>query len=511
MLFNSYIFLFVFLPMTLAGYFYLGQKYSKTAAIKWLALASFFFYGWWNPRFIFLLILTIVFNFAVGFWLTHHPGRKSILFLSVALDLLVLGYFKYANFFIDNINMLFSSSLIIDKIILPLGISFFTFTQIAYLVDAYKGQTREYSITNYVLFVTFFPHLIAGPILHHKEMMSQFEDKHILAINHRNLAVGLTVFILGLFKKVILADGLSRYVTLLFGAATSGLDLSFFEAWSAALGYTLQLYFDFSGYSDMAIGLALMFNLRLPINFLSPYKSVNIIEFWRRWHMTLSRFLRDYLYIPLGGNRKGKIRRYVNLMITMVLGGLWHGASWNFVIWGALHGFYLVVNHAWRAFLNRMGMDVIPTSSKVFWGRLITFVVVVVAWVPFRAANISSSFSIIKGMFGFNGVSLPLAAKHLLGAKITGIEFAGFFPSVKVISPLNAFLWIGILLMIVLFVPSTQEIMAAYEPAIGISKNMAPRFPRWSPVLLWAFVLGTMATACFLSLRQVSEFLYFQF
>ena len=291
---------------------------------------------------------------------------------------------------------------------LPLGISFFTFQKIAYLVDAYRGEVRAGGFLSFALFVTFFPQLIAGPIVHHSEVIPQFGQKSTYRPNLDNLSMGIGIFVLGLAKKTVLADSIATYATPVFRAAQAGADPTLFEAWGGALAYTFQLYFDFSGYSDMAIGLALMFNIRLPINFNSPYKATNIIDFWRRWHITLSRFLRDYLYIPLGGNRHGVARRYANLMLTMLLGGLWHGAGWTFIVWGGLHGIFLVINHFWHA----LGVGSATTSgarpgSDGSAARTITFLAVMVAWVFFRAEDFDAATRILAGMAGLNGVQLP--------------------------------------------------------------------------------------------------------
>ena len=347
-----------------------------------------FFYGWWNPVYLGLILGSILFNYAVGFSLLGRP-HKLTLFLGVAGNLGVLGYFKYANFFIDNINALTSNDIILEQIILPLGISFFTFQQITYLVDAYRGETREYNFLHYCLFVVFFPQLIAGPIVHHKEMLPQFAKDALYGLKSRNLAVGFTIFIIGLFKKVVLADGIAVHATSVFAGAEHGVYLTFFEAWGGALAYSFQLYFDFSGYSDMAIGLARMFGIRLPLNFNSPFKATSIIDFWRRWHITLSRFLRDYLYIPLGGNRKGEARRFTNLMIAMLLGGLWHGAGWNFVLFGLAHGTYIVICGAWVKVKKNISDNSVIKSTVVAnsIGRVITFLAVVLAFVPFRAES----------------------------------------------------------------------------------------------------------------------------
>ncbi|HIE55101.1 MAG TPA: MBOAT family protein, partial [Chromatiaceae bacterium] len=353
MLFNSYIFILVFLPLTLVVYFAMGRLGYSRAAIAWLVGASLFFYGWWNPAYLGLILFSILFNYTAGVVMTRIPGeegqrKKLVLAFGIAINLGLLGYYKYANFFVDSVSYLTGIEWHIETIVLPLAISFFTFQQIAYLVDAYKGETHEYNLLHYCLFVTFFPQLIAGPIVHHKEMLPQFMRDAVYRMRHQDLAIGITIFLVGLFKKVVIADGFASNATPVFQAADAGEVIGFLSAWTGVFSYTMQLYFDFSGYSDMAIGIGRMFGIKLPINFNSPYQALNIIDFWRRWHITLSRFLRDYLYIPLGGNRKGPARRHVNMMVTMLLGGLWHGAGWNFVIWGGLHGSYLVVNHFWR-------------------------------------------------------------------------------------------------------------------------------------------------------------------
>lgn len=349
MLFNSYAFIFAYIPLVFLGYFTLGRRSHRLAAL-WLASASIFFYGWWDARFIGLLLGSIAFNYSAGYALARRsPTRpRALLGIAIGMNLGLLGYFKYFNFFLDNLNALTDAHFENPPILLPLGISFFTFTQIAFLVDAYQGKAKEFNFVHYTLFVTYFPHLIAGPILHHKEMMPQFAAAAGCRWNARNIAVGGSIFIIGLAKKILLADALAEFATPIFSAVHDGGQPMLIEAWIAALAYTLQLYFDFSAYSDMAIGLSLLFNVRLPANFESPYKSTSIIEFWRRWHISLSRFLRDYLYIPLGGNRKGPLRRYLNLLATMLLGGLWHGAGWPFIVWGGLHGCYLAINQLSR-------------------------------------------------------------------------------------------------------------------------------------------------------------------
>src|SRR5437868_11510273 len=385
MLFNSYSFIFAFLPIALAGYFLLA-RFGNFAAVIWLTLASLAFYALSNWQFVSLLLGSIAFNYFIGLALiTSKLGpaaRRAVLTIGVGGDLLVLGFFKYAGFFAANLNAVFSTGLMLN-ILLPVGISFYTFTQIAFLVDAYRGNVARYALPHYALFVTYFPHLIAGPILHHKDMILQFERAAARRPDPHLILCGLIIFGIGLFKKTCLADGIQPLVSLAFGPNAPTFD----QAWIGALAYPFQLYFDFSGYSDMAIGISLMFGIFLPLNFNSPYKATSIIDFWRRWHMTLSQFLRDYLYIPLGGNRRGPALRYVNLMITMLLGGLWHGAAWTFVVWGALHGVYLCTNHAW----NNYGPAVAPRFARLtnLAAFILTFLSVVVAWVFFRADSLS--------------------------------------------------------------------------------------------------------------------------
>jgi len=373
-LFNSYAFLFVFLPATLLV-FMAARRGGPGLALGALTLASLGFYGWWDPRFLALLLGSAVANFAFGRALMARPAdaRRPWLVAGVVFNLGLLGWFKYAGFLSANLAALGAPTPVLD-IVLPVGISFFTFQQIAYLVDVSRGLSDRYGFRDYLLFVAFFPQLIAGPIVHHREMMPQLLTGR--GPRAEDFAIGATLFAAGLFKKVVLADSLAPFASPVFAAADAGLAVTTAEAWGAALAYALQLYFDFSGYSDMALGLARLFGVRLPINFDSPYQATSLIDFWRRWHMTLSRFLRDYLYIPLGGNRQGPARRWVNLMITMALGGLWHGAGWGFLIWGLIHGAGLAANHAWRSAAPRLGLGAL--AANPWAARLATFAVVVV-------------------------------------------------------------------------------------------------------------------------------------
>ena len=515
MLFNSHAFIFLFLPLTLLVFFALGRFSAKLAA-GWLAAASLFFYGWWSPAYVALLLVSILFNFTAGSAIVRAAADarycKRLLTAAIIANLALLAYYKYANFFVANYNAVTGAGLGIAEVVLPLGISFFTFTQIAFLVDAYQGKVREYNLVHYGLFVTYFPHLIAGPILHHGEMMPQFAHREIYRPQYDLIAAGLTLFVLGLAKKVLIADGVAPYVGPVFDAPGAGVTLTFLEAWCGALAYTFKLYFDFSGYSDMAIGLSLLFGVRLPVNFHSPYKAVNVIDFWRRWHMTLSRFLRDYLYVPLGGNRKSRVRRYTNLLLTMLLGGLWHGAGWTFVLWGALHGVYLVINHGWREFRRRLGHNLHRSTP---WGRragcLVTFIAVVIGWVLFRAPDIETAIAILRAMAGFNGLVLPeswLAKTGGLGAILAalGVDF-GATPAMTRTGVLH---WIWVLLLVVWLAPNTQQIMAAAKPALGVPEE-GPSPIRWRVALPWAAVTLGLMLAVIVNLGRHSEFLYFQF
>jgi len=410
LLFNSYEFIFAFLPIAFFIYFYLLNKRLIVVSKGFLVFASLFFYSWWNIAYLSLILISIFFNYVVGYSLAKSSDenkkglnksffKKLILIFGIIANLSLLGYFKYADFFIENFNLATSSNVSLLNLVLPLGISFFTFQQIAYLVDSYRGETKDYDFLSYALFVTFFPQLIAGPIIHHKEMMPQFSSTWNMVKNYKNIALGLFIFSIGLFKKVVIADTFAVWATAGFDNATT---LNLIEAWATSLSYTFQLYFDFSGYTDMAIGIALLFNIKLPINFNSPYKATNIQDFWRRWHITLSRFLRDYVYISLGGNKKGSFRTYSNLLATFVIGGLWHGAGWTFVFWGFLHGMALIIHRVWSNLGFRM-------NTILAW--FITFNFVNIAWIFFRAKEWDDAIKVLKGMFIFdvNSINFSIA------------------------------------------------------------------------------------------------------
>ena len=519
MLFNSYLFIFLFLPITLFGFHLLGSRGDHNLSLGWLIVASLIFYAWWNPLYVVLIIASILFNFSVALFL-QKKSNKVLLAFGIIVNITLLVYYKYANFFVENLNVLMKGDLVFENVILPLAISFFTFQQITYLVDTYRQEIRESSFLHYTLFVVFFPQLIAGPIVHHKEMMPQFLKDSMYKLRLKNLTIGFTIFFIGLFKKVVLADGISIHANSVFQAAELGAELTFFEAWGGVLAYSLQLYFDFSGYSDMAIGLARMFGVILPINFFSPYKSSSVIEFWRRWHITLSRFLRNSVYIPLGGNRLGLPRRYINLSLTMILGGIWHGAGWTFIIWGALHGFYLIINHGWLWFKNKIIKTNLNTSSSIgsTFGLLITFFFISIAWVVFRAESISGAIRVYEGMFMFNGISIP--------PSLQGMEkiILDVFPGLPIISGgLGSFgsatgiIKIILLLFIAFKLPNSLEWLQNFNPALGIEKyisNFENKLKlRWKASKLDSLVLAIMIYISFIymSFENVNEFLYFNF
>lgn len=497
MLFNSYSFIFLFLPLTFYFYYFLGRLGKNRIAIGWLVGASLFFYGWWNPIYLYLIITSIIINFFLGSLiiksenLANNRG-KNFLILGVSFNLALLGYFKYRNFFIENLNPLLQDPFSTVQIALPLAISFFTFQQIAFLVDAHRGEIKENNFLNYCLFVTFFPQLIAGPIVRFREMMPQYTSGLASRINQENIAAGLMIFFIGLFKKVVIADGIALYSTPVFDVASKGIALTFYESWSGALSYTFQLYFDFSGYSDMAIGMILLFGFRLPLNFNSPYKAENIIDFWRRWHITLAHFLRDYLYIPLGGNQKGRGRQFANILLTMLLGGLWHGAGWTFVLWGGLHGLCLAINHSWQNFRHAHWTE--QNQHSWFWSALskfITFIIVVFLWVLFRAENLDVALSIWKSMTGMNDQYVDIATNIKLGKG-------------RLI----------VLLIVVWFMPNTQQIFSKFKVALTDQKPRSDwlmPWLRWEPNKYWAVIIAILSIVSVLSLTRPSEFLYFQF
>ena len=479
MLFNSYAFVLAFLPAVVLGYFAIA-RFSALGANAFLAGSSLFFYAWWRLDFLWILLASVAVNYVIGHRLSRDAaaGRngKDALVLGIVFNLGLLGYFKYSDFFIANVNAVAGSDWPLLHVALPLGISFFTFTQIAYLVDAWKGKAAEYSATNYVLFVTFFPHLLAGPIIHHREMMPQFADPRLKRPDWENLARGLALFALGLAKKVLVADTLAPWANAGFAQAHS---LTFADAWITMLAYVMQLVFDFSGYTDMALGVALMLNIRLPINFDSPYRSQDIQEFWRRWHITLSRFLRDYVYIPLGGNRGGEARMLALFVITFAIGGFWHGAAWTYVIWGTLHGVALVVVHLWRK-LRR------PLPRPV--AIAVTFLFVSAALVVFRAPSLADAGAILASVAGLHGWSFALTVPQWIGL----VHPATFAERSSDLATLAVFA----LALVLTFTPRN-------------STDIARSFALRSPAPRYAF--GALLALGLVFIENASEFIYFIF
>jgi alginate O-acetyltransferase complex protein AlgI len=481
MLFNSYAYIFCFLPLIFIVYFFLNRKKLTLAAKIWLTLSSFFFYGYWNPIYLPLIAGSILFNYAVGSALLKFRKNSPLLIIGVIGNLGLLIYFKYMDFFITNLNTLTVLNLPLLHIVLPIGISFFTFTQIAYLVDTYKGSAQEYSLINYTLFVTFFPHLLAGPIIHHKEIMPQFDYRRNKVLNYRHLAQGLFLFSLGLFKKVIIADTLATWANNGFDYAAT---LTFLEAWVTSLSFTLQLYFDFSGYTDMALGSSLLFNIKLPINFNSPYKALSVQDFWRRWHITLSRFMRDYVYIPLGGNRVSEPHLLFNILLTFLLVGLWHGAGWTFVLWGLLHGGALILERLWRK-------THVNLPRPLSW--FLTFSFVNAAWVFFRARTFTDAIKVLTGMCGMNGIVLPEILSHTLsGLRDLGLEFGLSLRNIE--GDIKTPLMIIVFLFLSLLYKNSDEMVAGVRPN-----------------LLNLVIFCTVILSSILYLSPYSEYLYFRF
>jgi alginate O-acetyltransferase complex protein AlgI len=551
MLFNSYEFIFLYLPVVVAG-FYALNSLNRTAAIIWLGGASLFFYGYWNWRFVPLLIGSVVFNYGMGILLMRGDNQISsrrrlfIVLFAVGVNLAALAYFKYANFLVDNLNLALPHPLVISAIILPLGISFFTFTQIAFLIDTYVREAREPRFSNYLLFVTYFPHLIAGPILHHTEMMPQFERRESGSISE-NIAIGLSIFVIGLFKKVVIADSVAAFAAPGFDGVHDGAMLSLIEAWSAPIAYTFQLYFDFSGYSDMAIGLSQMFGIRLPLNFDSPLKARSIIEFWQRWHMTLTRYLRLYLYTPIttkimswriahGYGISGKDTRSLSgftamvavpLFYTMGLAGIWHGAGLQFLVFGLLHAAYLTVNHGWRTFRHLSRPSPAVTAKLLLLRDVsLTFLAVVVANVFFRASSVHDAWSILRGMAGLNGFVLPADLTAYLGPLAAPLVHLGvrFEPALPFFNGSSEVAVFALLFFIVWALPNTQQLVARFSPVFDNGSPERARDPppvakirsvrwlvEWRPNVSSAMLVGALAAVACLNLHHVSEFLYFEF
>jgi len=498
LLFNSHEFIFIFLPLSFFIYFFLLQKRLILGAKGFLVFASLFFYSWWNISYLPIILSSLLFNYIIGNSLNENlkkvqVPKKLLLLLGISINIALLGYFKYTDFMIDNVNLALDTSIPLLHLALPLAISFFTFQQIAYLVDSYRGETSEYDFLNYALFVTFFPQLIAGPIVHHSEMMPQFASRWNLVKNYKNISLGLFIFSIGLFKKVVIADSFSVWATQGFDTAST---LNLFEAWATSLSYTFQLYFDFSGYTDMAIGAALLFNIKLPINFNSPYKATSIQDFWRRWHITLSRFLKDYIYIPLGGNRKGTFRTYTNLLATFILGGIWHGAGWTFVFWGFLHGIALVLHRFWRI----LGMSM---PKIIAW--FITFNFINIAWIFFRAKEWDDAIKVLKGMVDIKSIVFTNDFVYIYTHTFKKLSF--MLPNLSATTQdflfdFTTYFWIFIIMFVILKFKNSNEIIR--YPNLEKSTILKKIYAIYFAILF-------MFSLLYMSLSEYSEFIYFNF
>ena len=490
MLFNSLDFIFVFLPVTLAAFAGPVRLRSPSVAVLVLLVASYVFYGYGDHFAVLLLAGSTAFNYVVGRAIVQAVRRgegtlgRLLLGIGICGDLALLGYFKYAGFLMTNLDQLTGAQWPVPVIVLPTGISFYTFTQIAFLVDTFRGGAATLRATEYFLFVAYFPHLVAGPIIHHAQTIPQFWRMGRDGWDASDVAVGLSILTIGLFKKLVIADSVAPFADAAFTHAAAG-PIAMIDSWIGAFAYSFQIYFDFSGYSDMAVGLSLLVGVRLPLNFASPYKATSIVEFWTRWHMSLSQFLRDYLYIPLGGNRKGHARRYFNLMTTMLLGGLWHGAGWTFVIWGGLHGLYLVANH-----LLRTARPVRSPHSPawVSWlKRVAVFFVVTIAWVLFRADSIATALAMLGGMSGIHGFGTTDAV---------------------------TLSWLTACFIVVWALPNTYQIFAHLRPTLPVRLEIAGAEPRllvWRPNAVGAVMTGAVFACCVLTINKFNPFLYFRF
>ena len=516
MLFNSYPFLFAFLPLALIGYHVAG-RFHRRAVVAWLGAVSLGFYAYWRAELLYVLIFSIALNYLAAALITRQirndVSSRIWLTAAILIDLGLLSYFKYLFPSLNFISSAIGSPTHWPDVILPIGISFFTFTQIAYLVDLHQGIAKQQDLSSYVLFVTFFPHLIAGPILHHKEMMPQFQADHRFELHLRDLAIGFTWFLMGLGKKVLLADSFAQVADPIFNAHQP---LRPAVALIGALSYCFQLYFDFSGYSDMALGLARMFSINFPLNFNSPFKARSIIDFWQRWHMTLSHYIMSYIFTPLqmraraARQKKGKgvSRKDMSsagafgslvaapMMVTLFIAGVWHGAGLQFVVYGLLHGLYLTVNHAWRLRFPRQ----IPGPDPTRWDQrvkrlssmLLTFGCVVISFVVFRSSGMDQAVSVLSSIAGMHrdaDFSLPGSPAPKLARIVVGF----------------AIVW---------FLPNTQQILSLFKPSLQQSawdSHSTPRGLLWVPNAAWAVALGSLFLLALWNMQDPSTFLYFQF
>ncbi len=487
MLFNSYIFIFLFLPVVIAGYDLLNRIKKYTLATVFLTLMSLVFYGYFNVSYLFVICGSILGNYVISRLIQNQNYqqwlRKGFLIIGLVANISCIFIFKYYDFFISNMNAVFHAGFQLKHLVLPLGISFFTFQQVSYLVDSYRGETKSYRFAEYALFVSFFPQLIAGPIVLHKEMIPQFMDDKKRSLDYKQLSEGLYVFSIGLFKKVMIADTFGGLVTVGWDNLSG---LTSMEALLVSLAYTFQLYFDFSGYCDMAIGLAKMFNIELTQNFNSPYKATSVIDFWNRWHMSLTRFLRVYVYYPLGGNKKGKIRTYINIFLVFCISGLWHGANWTFVLWGAIHG---IANS-----LTRL--------SKTLWEKMhvvaqwfITFSFVNLMWIVFRADSVEHAFLFMKKLTNMKSFDIrPFFYQIFTLPEVIVLQ--------NEISPFNA------LMQRIEGLPMWLFFFAAFVIVLNFKNTSEQKF---EPTLFRGLITVCFITLSVIALGNVSTFLYFNF
>ena len=507
MLFNSFTFLFLFLPGTLAAFYLARSRSGPRAALFVLVAASVAFYGWWSPPHVFLLAGSAFANYAVGRWLMAMSVQRHRWWLTaaaIAANLALIGWFKYSGFFGELSRSMFGLDLHLAPLILPLAISFFTFEQIAFLVEVYKRNVQSVKFGQYLLFVSFFPHLIAGPIIQFRDFVAQLEPAARLRANREQAVLGTVLIVIGLVKKVVIADSVGVYAEPLFAA---DYPVSLIEAWGGALAFTFQIYFDFSAYSDIAIGLAAWFGIVLPTNFDSPYKARSLVEFWRRWHITLTWFLRTYLYIPLGGNRAGEVRRYMNVIVVMLLGGLWHGASVTMLFWGGLHGVGIVVVRLWqRGFAGRY-----TAPGWLLTSHVLTFVFVVVAWVPFRATSVAQALDLWGAMFDPTRIALPSAyldALGDLGSSLAGLGVETLDRAFLFAGPEQAVV-LAVLLVVVLAAPNSQQIAQRVTNVVVGAVGAIDLTPLRAAAAIVTGVLLAIAAAGMLG--GSADFVYFQF
>lgn len=544
MLFNSYEFILLYFPLTVIIFSLLSQYNSRQLSLGFLAFSSLFFYGWWNPLYLILISLSLITNYSLGTLLQKKITCKNLktllLIVGIFFNLGLLGYYKYGGFLVTIINDVYNKNFNWVNVILPLGISFFTFQQITYLIDSSLGRVNHSDILEYILFVTFFPQLIAGPIVHHKEMMPQFRSIE-LKVSKENLQIGFMLFVIGLFKKVILADSISGYVGPIYDNTIDG-SVTFLQSWLAGAGFTLQIYFDFAGYSDMALGAARVFGIVLPMNFNSPLKASSIIEFWGRWHITLTRFLTAYIFTPLSfkATRTAALRKSnpsvmikskdflacfaVPVLITMFLSGFWHGAGYQFLIWGTLHGLFLVVNHAWRLIVPAFIGDR-KKYERLFQpvGLVVTLALVFFAMIFFRAKNCTIAFNMAVSMLGLNGISIPEGIFVHLGSLKEAFIVLGITPDSTAGSQIAyGGAYCILLLFIALVMPNSLDMMRKFKPALNYSvkkheredlffKNKLSNILIWRANRSWAIICGFGLAVCLMSLQRLSVFLYWQF